>query len=150
MSMQLLPRFFGQSATKRRGQRAFAPNQLTIVPSHVVREALGPTWREQLMIALTALPILIGLGALAILRYGVYEPDALARVYSAARTVRGNRPALANVGFIWPPLPTLVEIPFALFDSLITTGLAAVALFLVYVIVDSSQAKTNCRCMARL
>ena len=108
-------------------RRSFTTGQLTIVPSRVITETSGPSRREQLALASGALAIFFSLGALAALRYGVYEPDALARVYSAARTVYGYRPTLANVGFIWPPLPTLVEIPFVLYKPLVTTGLAIVA-----------------------
>lgn len=125
-----LPQVF--TRPRQRGKRAFARSQLTIVPSRVVSEPVGPSWREQLALACAAIPALLALGVVAAVRFGAYEPDALARVYSAARTVRGNRPALANVGFIWPPLPTLVEIPFALVRPLVTTGLAAVCMSVIF------------------
>jgi hypothetical protein len=128
MTAQSPPTYNQPTPAQRKGNRSFATGQLTIVPSRVITEISGPSGREQVALACGAFAILFGLGLLAALRFGVYEPDALARVYSAARTVYGINPTIANIGFIWPPLPTLVEIPFVLFMPLVTTGLASVCM----------------------
>lgn len=128
MTAQSSPTYTQPTPAQRKGSRGFTTGQLTIVPSRVITETTGPTRREQIAIAAGAFALLFGLGALAALRFGVYEPDALARVYSASRTVYGTNPTIANIGFIWPPLPTLVEIPFTLFKPLVTTGLASVCM----------------------
>jgi hypothetical protein len=123
------PSTYSQPASAlRKGRRGFTTGQLTIVPSRVITETTGPGRREQLALACGAFATFFILGLIAALGFGVYEPDALARVYSAARTVHGPNPTIANVGFIWPPLPALAEIPFILFNPLITTGLAAVCM----------------------
>lgn len=50
-------------------------------------------------------------GAVMALRYDLYEPDAFSRVANAAYTVMSRDPHLGAVGFVWNPLPSLVQIP---------------------------------------
>ncbi|WP_307787174.1 ArnT family glycosyltransferase [Mycolicibacterium mengxianglii] len=50
-------------------------------------------------------------GALMVLRYDFYEPDAFSRVANAAYTLMSRDPHLGAVGFVWNPLPSLVQIP---------------------------------------
>lgn len=76
--------------------------------------AVGPWRREDAMVFLaTAAPtLLLGLW-LAVGRH-VYHPDAVARTYSAMQVVHGYEPKLANLGLVWPALPSLAQVPFAL------------------------------------
>src|SRR5688572_5992705 len=96
MTFQSSPTYHHPNQARPRGRSGFGTGQLTIVPSQVVTETTGPAAREQVALACGAFVILFGLGMIAALGFGVYEPDALARVYSAARTIHGNRPTLAN------------------------------------------------------
>jgi hypothetical protein len=54
--------------------------------------------------------------------------DALARVANASYVVSSRTPHLGAIGFVWPPLPTLVLVPFiplrALFPALVRWGFA--------------------------
>lgn len=53
-----------------------------------------------------------GVGALLILRYNVFDPDAPSRVANAGLTFMSRYPHLSAIGFVWNPMPSLVEIPF--------------------------------------
>ncbi|MGE2729299.1 glycosyltransferase family 39 protein [Mycolicibacterium vaccae] len=68
-------------------------------------------------------------GALLILRYNLFDPDAPSRVANAGYVFLSRDPHLSAIGFVWNPLPSLVQIPvLALADwwpELKTHGLAA-------------------------
>jgi len=55
--------------------------------------------------------------------------DAMSRSASALSVVQGADPKLANIGFVWPPLPTLcgalLALLYPLWPSLISSGAAA-------------------------
>lgn len=53
-----------------------------------------------------------GIGALLILRYNIFDPDASSRVANAGLTFMSRNPHLSAVGFVWNPMPSFVEIPF--------------------------------------
>lgn len=67
-----------------------------------------------------------GLGAyLALVRH--YIPyDALARLVSAYLVFYGTQVKLATIGFVWPPIPTLVILPLALIKPLVHSWMAVV------------------------
>jgi hypothetical protein len=46
--------------------------------------------------------------------YAYAPPDALARTAKAVYVAASRDPHIGAIGFYWPPLPTLVEIPFVL------------------------------------
>ncbi|MDO8691217.1 MAG: hypothetical protein Q7R39_14620 [Dehalococcoidia bacterium] len=48
--------------------------------------------------------------------------DAMSRTFSAFDAVYGAQPHLATIGFIWPPLPTLLQIPLVLIKPLTYYG----------------------------
>ncbi|CAN5166173.1 glycosyltransferase family 39 protein [soil metagenome] len=50
-------------------------------------------------------------GAVMIIKYSFFESDALSRVANAGYTLMSRDPHLAAVGFVWNPLPSLVQIP---------------------------------------
>jgi hypothetical protein len=52
--------------------------------------------------------------------------DGLARMVSAFLVLNGTEVKLATIGFVWPPLPTLVLIPFAAVRYLVDSWLALV------------------------
>ncbi|MCX6021685.1 MAG: glycosyltransferase, partial [Chloroflexi bacterium] len=71
-------------------------------------------WEElTLFLLVTVIGSAVGIWANAGLH--LYQSDALSRTYSAVQVMFGQEPKLANIGFIWPPLPTFVQLPLALF-----------------------------------
>jgi hypothetical protein len=70
-------------------------------------------------------------GAVLILRYNMFDPDAPSRVANAGYALMSRQPHLSAIGFVWNPLPSLVEIPVLQLSRWIpelkTHGLAGVA-----------------------
>ncbi|MBX7454801.1 hypothetical protein GR927_43040 [Mycolicibacterium sp. 3033] len=50
-------------------------------------------------------------GAVLVLRYNIFEPDAPNRVANAGFALQSRHPHLSAIGFVWNPLPSLVELP---------------------------------------
>lgn len=72
--------------------------------------ARSAPWRTPaLYTALFAL--YFGVGYLLTMRYNVFDPDATSRVANAGYVLESRDPHLSAVGFVWNPLPSLVEIP---------------------------------------
>lgn len=71
-----------------------------------------------------------GVGAVLVLRYNMFDPDAPSRVANAGYALFSRQPHLSAIGFVWNPLPSLVQIPVLQFSGwwpeLKTHGLAAV------------------------
>lgn len=53
----------------------------------------------------------LGVGVYLYLTLGYINPDASSRVGNAAFTILSRDPHLGAIGFVWNPLPSLVEIP---------------------------------------
>lgn len=51
------------------------------------------------------------IGAVLMLRYNIFEPDAPNRVANAGFALQSRHPHLSAIGFVWNPLPSMVEIP---------------------------------------
>lgn len=71
----------------------------------------------------TVLGVFSGLSSLAfglwmVFHMGLIQGDAYARVLNAYYVLYGGGFNLAAVGFIWNPLPSILELPFLLFHSL--------------------------------
>lgn len=66
-------------------------------------------WGCGLVVALTAL--YFGVGAVLVLKYNLLDPDAPSRVANAGYVILSRFPHLSAIGFVWNPLPSLVEIP---------------------------------------
>lgn len=49
--------------------------------------------------------------AVLMLRYNIFEPDAPNRVANAGFALQSRDPHLSAIGFVWNPLPSIVEIP---------------------------------------
>ncbi|MDZ7881451.1 MAG: hypothetical protein U5N53_00370 [Mycobacterium sp.] len=71
------------------------------------------------------------LGAVLNIRYNVIDGDGLARVANAGYVTMSRSPHLSAIGFVWNPLPSLVEIPLVplshFWPVVKTHGLAGVA-----------------------
>lgn len=50
-------------------------------------------------------------GWLLVTRYNLFDPDAPSRVANAGYVIASRDPHLSAVGFVWNPLPSLVEVP---------------------------------------
>ncbi|WP_431234905.1 ArnT family glycosyltransferase [Mycolicibacterium psychrotolerans] len=70
-----------------------------------------PRWPGLLLFtALTALYCAVG--TVLVLRYNIFEPDAPNRVANAGFAIYARDPHLSAIGFVWNPLPSMVDIPF--------------------------------------
>jgi hypothetical protein len=69
-------------------------------------------------------------GHTLLMRYNLFDPDATSRVANAGYVLMSRDPHLSAIGFVWNPLPSLVEVPVLLFSrwwpELRTHGLAGV------------------------
>lgn len=83
-----------------------------------------------LFLGFLALYAAVGLW-LVLVEHSVME-DALSRVSNASYVLYSREPKLANVGFVWTPLPSLLVLPFlplkGLWPALVEQGLLANAL----------------------
>ena len=98
-----------------------------------VRGRLG-YWRNvrfsrQTTIFLACLALYLTIGAVLVFGFSNIMEDALSRVANAQYVLDSRQPKLANVGFVWTPLPSLLMLPFlplkALWPGLIATGFLA-------------------------
>lgn len=96
-----------------------APETVTLLSSRARFDTLRV---ERWVIFVTSTAAFLVLAAVLVFRYRVYFGDALSRAYIAASVVLADPPSLANLGFIWSPLPSLMQIPFVLFPPLLTNG----------------------------
>jgi hypothetical protein len=70
------------------------------------------------------------IGTVLVLRYNLFDPDSPSRVANAGYAVMSRQPHLSAIGFVWNPLPSLVQIPLMglshWWPALKTHGLAGV------------------------
>jgi hypothetical protein len=59
-----------------------------------------------------------------LVRWGLIPADAAARTLLAAEVFFSRDPKLSNLGFVWLPLPALLQLPLVLIPGLWPTGLA--------------------------
>jgi hypothetical protein len=81
---------------------------LTSRPAPVQQESRW--WGVSLYFGCTAL--YFGIACLLGLRYNLFDPDAASRVANAGFVFMSRYPHLSAIGFVWNPLPSLIEIPF--------------------------------------
>ncbi len=69
-------------------------------------------------------------GAVMLLRYNFFDPDGPSRVANAGYALMSRYPHLSAIGFVWNPLPSLIEMPLLQLSrwwpALRTEGLASV------------------------
>lgn len=92
------------------------------------------------------------IGCLLTLRYNLFDPDATSRVANAGYVTASRDPHLSAIGFVWNPLPSLVEIPILPFSrwwpALRTHGLAGAvqsALFMAAAAVMVGRIALDCQ-----
>lgn len=82
--------------------------------------------QEDLIIFLILFILYLGLG-IYLTQFRQFLPgDAMARMVSAWLVFQGTEQKLATIGFVWPPIPTLLILPFTLATPLVKTWLAPV------------------------
>lgn len=100
---------------------------VTAPPSTATGEAPPRRGTWALFVVLSTLYFAVG--AVLVLRYNLFDPDAPSRVANAGYVFLSRDPHLSAIGFVWNPLPSLAQIPVLAFadwwPALKTHGLAA-------------------------
>lgn len=85
-------------------------------------------WAFVLLIALSV--FYFAFGTVLVLRYNLFDPDGPSRVANAGYVFMSRHPHLSAIGFVWNPLPSLMEIPLIplsrWWPEMLTRGLAGV------------------------
>jgi hypothetical protein len=99
------------------------------VEPSIRRGPLRRRWPAVLLFVLLSVGY-FAIGWVLIMRYNLFEWDAISRVANAGYTLWSRDPHLAAVGFVWNPLPSLVDLPLLplsrWWPELRTHGLAGV------------------------
>ena len=82
--------------------------------------------QEDLLIFLILFILYLGLGFYLTQVRQFLPGDAMARMVSAWLVFQGTEQKLATIGFVWPPIPTLLILPLTLIPQLVRTWLAPV------------------------
>ncbi|CAN5871080.1 hypothetical protein BH09ACT7_BH09ACT7_33090 [soil metagenome] len=94
------------------------------------RGAIASRWPAVALFAVLAAGY-FAVGAVLVLRYNILEPDAPNRVANAGFAIQSRNPHLSAIGFVWNPLPSMLEIPLVWLSqwwpALKYSGLAGVA-----------------------
>lgn len=91
-----------------------------------MQERRSPITRGWLLAGLLLFLFYLCLGAYLAMVRGYLPYDALARLVSAYLVFYGQEMKLATIGFVWPPIPTLLILPLAVFRPLVRNWLAVV------------------------
>lgn len=87
-------------------------------------------WRGVVLFG-SAAALYFAVGYLLMVRYNLFDPDAPSRVANAGFVLESRDPHLSAIGFVWNPLPSLVEVPILQLSrwwpELLSRGLAGVA-----------------------
>ncbi len=72
----------------------------------------------------------LAVGLVLVYKYNVIDGDNLARVQNGSEVLQSNDPHLAAIGFVWNPLPSLVEMPMTMlrwwWPDIVRLGLAGI------------------------
>jgi hypothetical protein len=104
---------------------------------------MATAWKRPIVVIFIAVLLLeLAVGYYLTAIYGFMSGDASSRVANAFYVLYSREPSLANIGFIWNPLPSFMEmiilVFYPLFPGLASYGLAAV-------IVCSFDCSINCK-----
>ncbi len=118
----------GVPKTMAQHRTATAPSKLGLdgpAPSQSLR---SPSIRSSALIWLAFFLLYLGLGLYLSLHLHYYAGDAASRVGNAYYVLFSRDPHLGAIGFIWNPLPSVLELPFVamypLVPSMVTHALA--------------------------
>ncbi len=79
---------------------------------------------ENILFFLTPFTVFIAAAYVLVFKLQFVYGDALSRSFHAYSVFFGNQPKLTAIGFVWPPIPTLVQLPLVLFNPLNNLGFA--------------------------
>ena len=100
---------------------------------HVTEDRIYVRQHESLIVFLISLVFYLFMGVLLTLDLKLGNGDALSRTANAFYVLYSRDPHLAAIGFIWPPLPSFLQIPLLpilrLFNQVIMAGPITSALF---------------------
>jgi hypothetical protein len=91
---------------------------------HVAEEIAPPRWVEQLLLFVVAAGVYFYVGYQTVVEDGVVVFDALDRLTRAYMVWHNEPPKLAAIGFVFPPLTTMVFLPFTIIKPLATSLVA--------------------------
>jgi hypothetical protein len=91
----------------------------------MVKRLLSNWWGDLLFGAIVFITYLV-IGAYLTLVKNYLPGDALSRLVSAYLVFYGTQSKLATIGFVWPPIPTLLLLPLAWIPFVVETWLAPV------------------------
>ncbi len=89
------------------------PRPAVVQPTDSAPDA--PRRRRGIALFAVLAALYCALGTLLVMRYNLFEGDAASRVANAGYALMSRDPHLSAIGFVWNPLPSLVEIPLLLF-----------------------------------
>ncbi|TMK20351.1 MAG: hypothetical protein E6G68_04770 [Actinobacteria bacterium] len=117
-------------------------------------QAAPPRRRGALVLFACAFALYGTVAAVLVFVFHFVMGDAVARVANASYALYSRDPHLGAIGFVWPPLPTLVLMPLlpfkAIFPVLVTRGFAAnlaTAAFMAGSVVQLRGAPRPSRCI---
>ncbi|MFA6467589.1 MAG: hypothetical protein WCW35_01745 [Bacteroidota bacterium] len=93
--------------------------------------------KKELLLAFVVLCVAIGAGALLLWhdpRSLLYFGDSVSHIVRARQVIDSQTPGLFNIGTVWLPLPHLLLIPFAMVDSLFSSGIAGAMIGIPFLI----------------
>lgn len=103
---------------------------MTAVKTVPTAVATSPHRRRGIGLFLALSGLYFTVGYLLLMRYNLFDLDGVSRVANAGYVIQSRHPHLSAIGFVWNPLPSLVQIPVLLLDrwwpKLRTHGLAGV------------------------
>lgn len=121
------------ASTKAYNDEDLAPNKAI----HEIPPPTEPNRSSHPFLVATLFSIFYAIvGIILIYRYGITQSDNISRVFNAYSTFMVHKFNLANIGFIWNPLPTILEIPLValhnLWPALLTKGIAGIFVSAVF------------------
>lgn len=108
----------GQILTRKRGRRSSLRNPAQVKP----RLKLGD--REFWVVFLLAVAVNLAMCYTVVYTLNIFVTDAMSRTLHAWQVFFSAYPKLTNIGFIWAPLPTLLQLPLVLIPPLRADGLS--------------------------
>ena len=91
---------------------------------------VAPRRRHGVSLFIALAGLYFAVGAVLMMRYNLFDPDATSRVANTGYALMSRDPHLSAIGFVWNPLPSLVQMPILPFarwwPELRTYGLAGV------------------------
>ncbi len=95
-------------------------------PPTLSESGAGQSGREGLAIGTLLFLVYLALGGYIAIVRGYLPGDAVARLANAYLVFHGVETKLSSIGFVWPPIPTLLIVPLTLVQPLMDSWMAVV------------------------